>query len=72
MRTQALQSALASSEQSEERHYHWCWFPLLVLLHTSMGVAFFACQEDWNFIDAVYFTVLTLTTIGTAAISGGD
>merc|ERR1712166_41148 len=28
------------------------------------GVLFFVLQKKWNIIDCVYFTVLTLTTIG--------
>merc|ERR1711865_1254362 len=28
------------------------------------GVLFFVLQKKWNLIDRVYFTVLTLTTIG--------
>ena len=58
-----IQLAHDVSEQSVDSALSW-WFPLLVVLHAGIGIAFFAFQNGWGFVNAVYFTVLTLTTIG--------
>jgi len=39
-------------------------FVIVLFLHMGAGVLFFVLQKKWNLIDCVYFTVLTLTTIG--------
>jgi len=39
-------------------------FLLALLLHMGVGVSFFMIQKEWDMIDCVYFTVLTITTIG--------
>lgn len=36
----------------------------LVLLLVSIGVAFYTYFERWSFIDALYFSVVTLATVG--------
>ena len=39
-------------------------FLLALLIHMGVGVTFFMIQKEWNMVDCVYFTVLTITTIG--------
>ena len=39
---------------------------LIVTFHIAIGVAFFTLDQDesWSFVDALYFTIVTLTTVG--------
>jgi len=40
------------------------WRKLLVILTLSAGTIFYSHQEGWGVIDAFYFSVTTLTTVG--------
>lgn len=37
---------------------------LIVIVIILLGAVFYTRVEDWKFLDALYFTVITLTTIG--------
>jgi len=37
---------------------------LTVLLYYTFGVVYYSLQEDWSFVDAIYFVTVTLTTVG--------
>jgi len=39
-------------------------FPGLMLLHGSIGVAFFTLSRGWTVLDSIYFVMLTLSTVG--------
>lgn len=49
---------------------HYLWHPKLRFIYfvgalfIVIGVVFFMALESWNFIDAFYFTVSTMTTVG--------
>merc|ERR1711865_715436 len=36
----------------------------LVFLYYAFGVTYYTQQEDWSFVDALYFVTVTLTTVG--------
>src|SRR5215211_7985114 len=42
---------------------------LLVFLILSIGTIFYSLQEGWGAIDAFYFSVTTLTTVGYGDLS---
>ena len=37
---------------------------LLVVLQLAAGTAFYTLQEGWSWLDALYFSVTTLATVG--------
>ena len=48
------------------RRLHIRLFPLVLVVGfvITIGTLFYALFEDWNYVDSLYFTVTTLTTIG--------
>eukprot|EP00736_Rhodelphis_marinus_P011353 Rmarinus@m.10785 len=37
---------------------------LVILLYFGVGISFYTNVEDWTIVDALYFSVVTLTTVG--------
>ena len=44
-------------------------FLVLIIIYLAIGVAYFSSQRGWNVVDCVYFSVLTLTTIGALSLN---
>ena len=42
---------------------------LLLLIAIGIGTVAYSWLEDWSLIDSLYFTVMTLTTVGDADLS---
>ncbi|MDB5617225.1 potassium channel family protein [Tardiphaga sp.] len=42
---------------------------LLIVIAIAIGAAFFRIVEHWLWIDAIYFSVMALTTVGDATLA---
>lgn len=47
-------------------HYHWDIISIIIIVVAviSLGTVFYMVFEDWNFVDSIYFSVATLSTVG--------
>jgi len=42
----------------------YIWAAVVVVTYYAFGVVYYSLQEDWSFVDSVYFVTVTLTTVG--------
>jgi len=57
-------AAKQQEEERRERMYQYMNALLGVFLYLGAGVLFYSLQEEWGFVDALYFTIVTVTTTG--------
>lgn len=53
-----------AKESSRSRTIAGVVFLILITVYLSIGAMYFSMERGWNAVDCVYFSVLTLTTIG--------
>ena len=49
--------------------HHIIFAAMMLILVLSMGTAGYMILEKWNFLDALYMTVITISTVGFSEVN---